>query len=184
MNIILQFIQFIKVKLGNTPMCQVIKTINNKWGGVSKFNTLELFGFDGSFHSRDYFNQVNTLDVWEIDENCKTRLEKNLPGANILIVDTFKQIKVCDKVYDMVICDNPMSTYGDGYCEHFSIFPDVFNIMKTDSILILNICPRINEKVKIKYPYIFNDLHLNARTSFYKSNHPEYINIDKMKLCP
>jgi len=44
----------------------------------------------------------------------------------------------------------------------------------------MNIIPRVNEKVKIKYPYMFNDLYLSARTSFYKSNHPEYINIDKM----
>jgi len=46
----------------------------------------------------------------------------------------------------------------------------------------MNINLRINKKVKFKYPYMFNDLHLSARTRFYKINYPKYINFDKLMI--
>jgi len=153
--------------------------VSNKWRRVQELDALEVFGYDGSFHTQDYVQKVNSLEVWEIDETCFDALRKNLPSAEVKVVDSFIEINRTRKSFDLIVIDNPTSTFGK-HCEHFSLFPDVFRVLKQDGILIVNVIPFIDPQVKIKMPYLFNDMQLKMREDFYKTSNPENISFDFM----
>lgn len=165
-----------------TPMQRLISEIIKHGVPINEYRALELFGYTGKMHTVDYHSIVASLDVWEIDPKLESELKRNLPGANIYIGDSFKGIKKVTNRYDFVVVDNPMSLSGenDEYCEHFELFPDIFRILSDDSILVVDVIPEINERVKRAYPYLFNQNQLERRKAFYHTNRPENIPIEYM----
>lgn len=162
-----------------TPIQRVFKKLREHGLNTKEFEVLEFFGGSGEYHTKDYLSKISTIDVWEINQKEEKNLRKNLPNANIKITDSFYELKNSKKKYDLIVVDNPMSLYSK-YCEHFDIFPDIFNLAKDSCVLIVNIIPEVNEKRQKQYPYLFNETQLAARKSFYHTHHPEKISFHEM----
>lgn len=164
---------------GMTPTQRVFGNLEDRQINLKELNALEVFGGSGDFHTKDYASEVHSLTVWEINPIFSDSLKKNLPNAQIKITDSFEEIKKNTERYNLIVVDNPMSTY-EGHCEHFDLFPDIFRIAADYAIILVNVIPRINKMAKIKYPYIFNKDQLEYRKSFYNTNQPEDISFDRM----
>lgn len=179
MNIIKIFLKSVRRWLGLTPMRKVVRELKSRGVELKSLNGLEIFGHTGEYHTRDYFSLIASLEVWELNECCEKSLRKNLPGAKIKITDSFKAIKATLDKYNLIVADNPISTF-DIYCEHFDLFPDIFKVAQDETILILNVIPEISEKILKDYPYLFNKTQLERRAHFYSVNNPEKISFDML----
>jgi len=163
-------------------MQRVLRELEWRRIDLGDLRAIELFGGSGAFHTLDYAPRVKSLEVWEINPELEARLAGNLPEAKIRITDTYSEIKDASKRYDLIICDNPMSLHGsgDGHCEHFDLFPHIFRIAADSAVLILNIIPRLDNRARKRFPYLFNETQLAARREFYCVEHPENISPDIM----
>ncbi|HID0816208.1 hypothetical protein [Clostridium botulinum] len=167
--------------LYSTPMLNVIKGIQEKNMNIGSFRVLEVFGGRGEYHTLDYCNKVRSLDVWEINGQLEADLRRNLPKANVKIADSFKEISSINKKYDMIVIDNSPGVYG-GHCEHFDLLPQVYNVIKDEAILILNVVPkRTKESDEYKSVQCFNEEHNIFRKIFYNTSNPENISMEYMK---
>jgi len=130
---------------------------------------LEVFGYNGEYHTLDYIRYVKQLDIWEIAEDCEESLKKNLPGANVKITNSYNEIKTTPKVFDTIIIDNNQGIFGDDKCEHFEIIEDCFKKLSNKAVVIANVIPDI---VVSKYntPQEIKDRHIQKRKAFY--SHP------------
>lgn len=171
-----------------TPMRRVVRELGRRGVKLHECTALEVFGGSGAFHTTDYASEVASLEVWEIDSKHRMSLAANLPDAEIRIVDSYRQLRQCSRQYDLIVIDNPMSTYGDNplsydghYCEHFDCFPTVFNAANDECVLILNVIPEVSEHDLREYPYIFNPEHLERRRSFYNTTRPEHVSLAEMR---
>jgi len=142
-------------------------------------SALEVFGGDGTMHTKDYADSVKSLDIWEYDPDYEKDLKVRFPRANIKICDSYLQVKKNTVHYDLVVVDNPIQTSG-GHCEHFDLFPDIFKIMNDDCLVILNVIPDIIQT--IKYPELASEYHLNKRKEFYNAVDPEHITDGELTL--
>lgn len=168
-----------KLKPTLTPMQQVLSELKKRKVRLKDLHALEVFGYHGEWHTMDYASQVSTLEVWDIEQECEDALKRNLPMAEVKITDIYKEIKNTSRKYNLIVIDNPMSIYDD-HCEHFDLFPDIFRIVMDSTILILNVIPEIDDAALKKYSYLFNEVQLARRKSFYKTNHPEKVSFDEM----
>ncbi|MCS4472007.1 hypothetical protein JQ036_17750 [Clostridium botulinum] len=142
---------------------------------------LEVFGGKGEYHTLHYCNKVKSLDIWEINKEFQTDLRKNLPKANVKITDSFKEISRINKKYDMIVIDNSPGPYG-GHCEHFDLLPSVYNVIKDEAMLVLNVIPkRTKESDEYKSIKCFNEEHNIFRKIFYNTSNPENISIGYIK---
>jgi len=162
------------------PIGKVFKFIDKKIGGG--YDVLELFGGTGKLNTIYYQNNksIKSLTLFEIlSENCD-ELKKNCPNAIIKNVDTFKEIENCKEKFDIIICDNTPTIFGD-YCEHFEIFPKIFGVSKEKFAVVVNIIMNekdISKSFKVTYPTLFKQDHLNRRKEFYRVDNPTKIDID------
>jgi hypothetical protein len=141
-----------------------------------------MFGGDGSRHAMDYHRRVRSLDVWEIDGELSSALRRNLPGARIKTTDSFREIHVAEKTYDLIVIDTPASLFGPDkqYCEHFEIFtPSLFRIVRTAAIMVVNVVPDLVHSITARRSPA-SPQQLSKRSCFYKTDRPELIPIDKM----
>ena len=161
------------------PIQKVLRKLKRKKIVLKELDALEIFGYTGEYHTRFYAPFVHSLEVWEIDPKCEESLKKNLPQARIKITDSFREIKNTGKKFDLIVVDNPMSMFGDN-CEHFNLFPDIFNITKNQAILILNVIPKITAGDKKNWPDLFNEKQLEHRRKFYKVENPDNIELKDM----
>jgi hypothetical protein len=165
-----------------SPMKKLIRAIVRA-RFVERWEAVELFARAGNWHTTDYKDYVSQLDAWEIDAVWEKDLRKNLPGAEIKITDTFSEMNLTGKQYNLVVSDNSMSVFADGrFCEHFELFPGVFRILQDKSVLVLNIIPSVTPKWKLKFPYLLDDEHCARRATFYQTNHPKTISVNEMLI--
>jgi len=160
-------------------MRRLFRRLERRGVEPSTLHVLELFGGSGTFHTIDYATLVASLEVWEIDTRHEPSLRRSLPGAVIRFVDTFAELDRATERYDLVVVDNPMSTWK-GRCEHFDLFPSIFRLLKEESIVVLNVIPLIPPSARERYPYLFNREQLARRTAFYRTSHPEEVSVGKM----
>ena len=179
MNMLKSFIRHLRLFFKLTQMHQVVSKLEKKDIEIHNLNAIEVFGGNGEIHTLAYAKQVNSLDVWEINSEYEIKLKNNLPNANIVITDSYEEMKKTNKKYDLIVIDNPMSTYGL-HCEHFNLFPGVLRISENKAIIILNIIPNINSYAQNRYKNIFNDIQLTKRKEFYKTDNPEIIPTEHM----
>jgi len=159
-----------------TPMQKVILKLNKRNFPLSLARALEVFGREGDWHTKDYVSYVGSLEVWEINLGFLDGLKRNLPDAKIIITDSFMKIKTTHSKYDLIVVDNPQSTYGQNneYCEHFELFPHIFRIAEDQCAIILN----INTE-----PYNFHDdlSWWKRRADFYNTDHPQKLSFNQVK---
>src|SRR5688572_3898916 len=106
-------------------------------------NVLEVFGYKGEYHTLDYIDYVQQLDIWEICADYEEALKKNLPGATVKITNSYNEIKTTHKLFDTIIIDNHQGIFGEDKCEHFEIIADCFPKLANKAVLIANIIPDI-----------------------------------------
>jgi len=142
-------------------------------------SSLELFGAKGELHTKDYAHKVASLEVWEINPRNEAALRRNLSMADVKITNSYDEIKKTQKKYDLIVIDNPDGMHGE-HCEHFDLFPDVFQIAKDQAILLIDVIPGFSKAESGNRPPLFNEAQLARRKAFYESNHPENVSFDEM----
>ncbi|WP_165066870.1 hypothetical protein [Paludisphaera rhizosphaerae] len=143
--------------------------------------TLEAFGGTGDNHILDYAARVASLEIWEIDPACEPILRRKAPTAKILITDSIAQLHRTQSRYDFIIFDNPMADYNDHkYCEHFDLFPGVFEVAADEAVLALSVVTRPTPLSRRRAPHLFNEVHLRRRREFYGTSTPDDVGFDEM----
>lgn len=153
-----------------------IKDIESRDINLKDMDALEVFGGSGKSVDVYILDKVKSLEVWEIEQSREVELKSNLPGAEIKIVDSFKQIKKTKNKYDVIIMDNPMAMFGS-HCEHFDMYIDIFNVVKDESIIILDIIPKL-EGIPSRFESLKDEMHLLCRKLFYRTENSLNIPID------
>ena len=131
---------------------ELISKLAQKGVELEKFNALEMFGRNGTWHTSFFADKVKSIEIWEIDKKWRKKLEKNFPNSKIKILDSIKTIKEEEnlKKFNLLLIDNPMNIFGQNqegskknYCEHFEILPEISKIIQDESLVIFNInrCP-------------------------------------------
>src|SRR5208337_1609268 len=156
-------------RLKLTPMKKVVGELIKRGEILGEMSALELFGYTGEYVVKDYAWLVKSLEVWEIDPACEKKLKKNLPGAKIVITDTYKQIKKTMKKYDLIVAD--ANIYCGEHFEHFDLFPDILKISGDAAILILNV---VFDAKNFRGHENYRE-YLLARKKFYNLDRPEII---------
>ncbi|MCU0606100.1 MAG: hypothetical protein MUF78_01430 [Candidatus Edwardsbacteria bacterium] len=140
---------------------------------------LEVFGGTGDIHLLDYAHRIRELTIWEIDKTAASRLRQRFPAATIQTVDSHKEVERHEGRYELIVIDNPMSTYGP-WCEHFGLFPDVFRLAADRAVMMVAVIPDADAGARSAYPYLFNRSQLEERRRFYRAGDPEHVPFDSM----
>jgi hypothetical protein len=163
------FLRSTRRALGFSPMQRVLRELRRRGVDVGSLNAIELFGGCAKRHTLDYAGRVAHLEVWEIDPTCEPALHRTIPSAAIRIVDTYEEIRKTSERFDLIVVDNPMSIYG-GHCEHFDLFPHILRLASDSAIIVINVIPKVSAAAQKKFPYLFNEQHLDMRRRFYEVN--------------
>jgi hypothetical protein len=169
-------------------MHRVLRRLKARGIKVSALRALEVFGGKGEFHTVEYMPAVRSLEAWEIDPACVEELRSNLKGAVIKNVNAFDELQKTNTRYNLIVIDNPLSNYDSnnliltqgGWCEHFDLFPDIFRVAMNPCVMVLNVVPHINAKIKRQHPWLFNDSQLARRSNFYDTGCPQTISFRTM----
>ena len=165
-------------KLKLRPIDGVFRKLRKK--GLKNFETgLEVFGYNGEYHTMNYMKDVKQLHVWEWAADCEKPLKKNLPNAIIKITDSYKEIKETLVKFDLVVIDNHQGIFGNNYCEHFEMLPEVFRVLKNEAVIIFNIIPEMNTLEKINRGD--STSHRRRRNEWYQSVNTDKLNERFMK---
>jgi hypothetical protein len=141
-----------------------------------------MFGGDGTRHTLDYYNFVRALEAWEVDVDSAIALKRNLPAAAVLNVNSFAQITVTNRTFDLIVADSPTSCFGPDqcFCEHFDfVDAKLFRLLRPSTILILNLLPDVLDGVHTRRVELAQP-HLARRSRFYGSDRPGQLSIDEM----
>jgi hypothetical protein len=128
---------------------------------------LEAFANTGEHQAPAYYSYTSYFEAWEIEEKFKDSIQKNLPKAVVKITNSIEEIKRVNRKFDIIVLDAHMGVFGEKYCEHFDILPNVFNAAKDDVLIILNVMPYAEEHWRKKYTTVFDEKHLSRRRDFY-----------------
>ena len=89
---------------------------------LSSMTALEFFARDGSWQTAVFANLVKEVHAWEIDSRFEKDLIANLPeNSKVRIGDSYQigKEQAFERMFDMIVFDNPQGCYGEKYCEHF-----------------------------------------------------------------
>jgi hypothetical protein len=167
--------------VGLSPMQRLLRRLRRHGIEPDHLRALELFGYTGELHTRDYANSVASLEVWEIDQACEEALRRNLPTAEIKITDSFAELRRSTGTYDFVVVDNPTALWGGGHCEHFDIMPRVFRILADQAVLVVTVIPQIGRRQARRAPYLLDPEYLAVRRAFYRTKEP--LNVPRSKMA-
>ena len=101
---------------------KVKKFLENNGIQINKLDAIEIFGGKG-LNDSIFAKNTKTFEVWEIEEELKKELKKNLPNAKITICDSIKILNEKNdfKKYDLILIDNPIGVFGKTL-EYFLIY--------------------------------------------------------------
>jgi len=163
-------------KIFDLKMNEVINSLKNRNVELSGLNAIELFGGTGKNDSI-ISNQVNSFEIWEIDETVKDELNKNVKGAKIVFCDSIKKLESEKNLskFDLIILDNPMGIFAETNCEHFDIIKNIDKLIDTEAIIIflVNKKPFFFHKLRQK-----NELWKKFRRKFYGDIDITNINVE------
>lgn len=175
----------IKRKNIHHSMYKVMLKLIEREVPLHTFKVLEMFGGFGENTALIYANFISSLEIWEINKECRESLRRNFPLSTIKITDSYREMSHSTNKYDLIVVDNTLYHPSlKEHVEHFDIFPGVFTIMNNTAILILNIVPVIDSMILKQYPWWLDDTHSLRRKVFYKTENPRditpnYINVYK-----
>ena len=153
-------------RLRLSPIQQVMKIIEQQGSRLKYLTVLEAFAGDGQMQVVDYHRQVAHVSLWEWGTAKIAKLKKQFPGARVLQIDTFEQIKVETESYDIVVLDaSPKS--GDHW-EVFDLFPWALNLLRQQTgVIVCTIMAERNPALLKQYPECGTEAHRAARAQFY-----------------
>ena len=161
-------IEFIDRTLGIRSIISLFKQknipINNK-------SSLDLFAGDGSFCSYVLGENVKTIDCITYNEKDALKIIQNIPNSNIVIGDTYKEIKNLNKTYDIIFCDNPQNILPNGHCEYFDLLKYIPNLIENEGYFIHNVNV-------LPYNYNNNSIWGKTRNKFYNLSSTSNIDLD------
>jgi 16S rRNA G966 N2-methylase RsmD len=158
---------------------ELISKLEDKKINLINYNTIELFGRDGSWQTQLFANKVKNIEVWEINEEFKEKLKENLPNSKIKIIDSIKTLKEKEtfQSFDLILIDNPNNTYGpDGeYCEHFDILKNIIKLFDKKAIIVFN----VNRK---PFNYFKFPEWKDRREKFYENKNTDEMSIKQLLI--
>ncbi len=160
------------------PIYDVFNAINAHYP-LKGCTALEAFAYTGAWQTRAYKHLPAYLEAWEINEECRSELEKNLPGATIKITNTFEEAFRCKKKFNFINVDTHQGLFGN-YCENFEFFPILFNLTQDECIVNLNVIPNASPEWRSRYGSLFSEEHLRRRIAFYGTSDPENVTLEQM----
>lgn len=165
--------------LGMRPLQKVIRRIEDQNYRLTAMAALEVFGGRGDSHIRDYASKVESLTIWEINQEACNHLKEAFPKAEVKCVDSYVEVEKCTTYFDLVVFDNPLQEEG-GHFEHFDMFPQVANILGDHAVLVLNVLPVLKDRYRETYPRLYHAQHLQARATFYDALNPGLVGPARM----
>ena len=127
-----------------TPMTQLMGTLETYEALPPAIDALELFGMHGLWHTRDYVERCSSLEFYEVDPTYAAFAARTLPSTDVIVADSIEAVharRLRKETYDLVVSDNPSrSPFGKGYVEHFDLFPELLHYID-DGVLVLSILP-------------------------------------------
>jgi hypothetical protein len=149
-----------------TPMTQLLGTLDTYGVLPATVDALELFGMHGLWHTRDYVGRCSSLEFYEVEPTYAAFAARTLPRTEVIVADSIEAVRTGGlhrQTYDLVVSDNPSrSPFGKGYVEHFDLFPDLLHYID-DGVLVLSILPPGTE---------FAPEHARRRRDFYGTADP------------
>jgi hypothetical protein len=149
-----------------TPMTNLLGTLRAYDALPDRMTALELFGMHGLWHTRDYARYCASLEVYEIEPVFAKFAARTLPRTEVVPTDSIRAVKTRTlrrPSYNFIVADNPLAPYGDGYIEHFDLLPDLFDYVKDEGVVIVNL---LSEQVPL------SEEHARRREAFYGRTHP------------
>lgn len=139
-------VNFFKKIVGRlqTPMDMLVAYLKNIGYWNDSMEALEMFGMFGLWHTRDYIDDVKSLDFFEINSSYIPFAHKALKKWNVdfFCEDSIEYIKNTKKKYGLVVADIPIAGefYDDKGLPYF--IDDVIRVMDERGIAIVNIHTR------------------------------------------
>ena len=136
--------------------------ILDKVPSLKDCDVLDIFAREGDWQSFNMNGKVKSLEAWEINNKFIPKLKDNLPFAKVVCRDSISFInsKPNYKKFDLIVIDNGLNCYGNGYCEHFDFLENVRYFLKPSSFIIFNV-------VLHPFNYESNKKWQNRRNKFY-----------------
>ena len=104
---------------------------------------LEPFGKFGLRKTMDYVHLCEALDFYEIDPGFAREAWRYLPPvAKIHCEDTIVAVRdgrLPRRDYNFVMIDSGFGIYGPGYCEHFDLFPGLYDYLAPLAVIVANV---------------------------------------------
>ena len=160
--------------IGLSPTQKVFREIRRRGVDTRRLAALEVFAGTGFTHTIDYARLVGSLELWELSRERERALRTHFPRAIVRITDTFEEVRRTKKKFGLIVVDNTVTTYGDGYVEHFDLFPDLFRIADDACIMLLNVCPKLPERQRT------DPRRIARRAEFYETATPHDISWDRI----
>lgn len=130
---------------------------------------LEVFGRNGLWKTVDYASRCKYLEFYEIDPGHAAMARKALPDARIIVADSVDAIltgKLRRRDYNFVLVDSFPEVFGPGYCEHFDLFPALFDKLADHAVIVLNVFPDLR---RCGFTEITDEL-VRRRRQFYETS--------------
>ena len=90
------------------PMCEILAELERRKVNPADLNALEVFGYTGEMHVMDYAPIVSTLEAWEIEPRYAEQLTRNIPKAEVKVVDSYEEIRNTPRKYSFIVVDPPL----------------------------------------------------------------------------
>ena len=95
---------------------ELISKLAQKGVELEKFNALEMFGRNGTWHTSFFADKVKSIEIWEIDKKWEKKLEKNFPNSkikneNYSISAISKDLNSFEKIYETIQLNKSQKSY-------------------------------------------------------------------------
>lgn len=163
-------------------MQKLLRDLRRRGISPADMDALEAFGADGSRQTVDYFREVRSLEVWELDPKYLPALQQNLPGAKIKITDSFEEIKTTSNTYDFVVLDEPgqLFIHRDIEKPFPMILDHVFRVLRSQAVIVVNLFPDLSLQKPDASADPAYPRYLERRKQFYGVENPEFISVQEM----
>lgn len=161
---------------------EVKKFLDSKGFFDSPRHGLDVFARDGKMRSVDLTADLGWLDAWDISAYQIDQYVSHCKKTRRVQTDSIKCLgryaSHGGKFWDLIIIDNPIKCFGDGYCEHFDVFENAVKCLGgvyKDKAIVFNVAAGPCEGEKKKY-------HIARRKAFYgfKGN-DTYLSLERIK---
>ena len=104
---------------------------------------LDAFGKYGLRKTLDFSSLCESLDFYEFDPGFARAARRHLPPfVKIYCEDSIAAVnegRLPRRDYNFAMLDNPGGIYGPGYCEHFDLFPGLYDYLAPMAVVVMNI---------------------------------------------